>query len=78
MSANTPEQKFAEYIERLVKRRDYLSVRIEKAKADGRDLSYDKAEFKALDFAVQFMANNQSIALDYMERWLQDNSMNYS
>lgn len=68
----TAEQKFADYLERLTKRRDFLSVRIEKATAEGRDLSYDKAEFNALDFAVGLMHNNQSIALDYMERFLTD------
>lgn len=67
-----PEQVLPEYIERLRKRRDYLSVRIERARMDGRDLSYDKAEFAALDFTISLILNNQSMALDYMDQWLND------
>ena len=66
----SPEATLPEYLERLIKRRDHLSVRIEKARMDGRDLSYDKAEFAALDFSIAFILDNQSIALDYMEQWL--------
>lgn len=67
-----PETKLTEYLERIRKRRDHLSIRIEKAKMDGRDLSYDKAEFAALDFTIDLIINNQAVALDYMEQWLSE------
>jgi len=41
-----------EKIDRLRKRADYLAQRILRAKADGRDLSYDRSELSALLWAV--------------------------
>ena len=41
-----------EKIDRLRKRADYLAQRILQAKADGRDLSYDRSELSALLWAV--------------------------
>jgi hypothetical protein len=47
-SAVTDHEKIA----RLRKRADHLALRILQAKADGRDLSYDRAELSSLLWAV--------------------------
>ena len=72
MSSRSPEGKYEEYLERLRKRRDWLSERIEKNRMEGRTnaLSYDIAEFSALDFTIDYLHNNPAAAIDYMEKWL--------
>lgn len=44
--------KEREYIEKLQRRADYLSKRIIQAEGNGKDLSWDKAEYSALTWAV--------------------------
>lgn len=47
-------------IERLQKRADFLDKRIAEAEADGRDLSFDKAERSALVTAIELMEKYDS------------------
>ena len=45
--------KEKDFMDRLVRRCDYLKVRTESAKAQGKDLSYDLAEAAALAWAIR-------------------------
>ncbi len=42
-------------IERLKKRRNWLWVRVKEAEAKGRDMTYDRGEASALDWAIEIL-----------------------
>ena len=45
--------KLDKTLSRLVKRKRWLDDRIAEARAKGKDLSYDKAESSALEYAIE-------------------------
>ncbi len=47
-----------ERLQALTKRRDWLAARVERAKSDGKDLSYDNQERAALDWAIGIIAEH--------------------
>lgn len=60
-----PARSYEGRISALKKRRDFLQARIN---SDGRDLSYDKQECSAINWALSVIQENPINAMDIIER----------
>ena len=56
--------KAEERIDRLQKRADHLRGRVAAAEADGRDLTFDKAELSALLWAIPLLRSGEAVQLE--------------
>lgn len=60
-----------ERLDRLYDRMTWLYERIEEGEAKGRDFTFDKAEASALQFAIQYMEDGDTI-YHLLAKWMDE------
>lgn len=68
-----PEKKLEDYLDRLIRRRNFLSNRVENS---GQHLSYDEAELAALTWVITLLHEKQAVVLDHLELYLKGEPRN--